>query len=60
MHESLISYINNFAGSPLNEDEIEAVKRTFIPKKIRKKQYFLQEGEVCKYAAFIIKGAMRQ
>lgn len=31
-----------------------------IPKKFRKRQYFLQEGEVCKYGGFIVKGAMRQ
>ena len=31
-----------------------------MPKKIRKRQYFLQEGQVCKYSAFIVKGAMRQ
>ena len=31
-----------------------------MPKKFRKRQYFLQEGEVCKYTAFIVKGAMRQ
>ena len=36
------------------------IKDTFVPKKIRKRQYLLQEGEVCKYAAFIVKGAMRQ
>ena len=36
------------------------MKNTFVPKKIRKRQYFLQEGEVCKYMAFIVKGAMRQ
>ncbi len=29
-------------------------------KKYRKKQYLLQEGDVCKYLSFIIKGAMRQ
>jgi CRP-like cAMP-binding protein len=27
---------------------------------MRKRQYFLQSGEVCKYMAFIVKGAMRQ
>ena len=31
-----------------------------VPKKFRKRQYLLQEGEVCKYLAFILKGAMRQ
>ena len=60
MYESLIKYINSFAATPLTESEIELIESTFVPKKIRKRQYFLQEGEVCKYAAFIVKGAMRQ
>lgn len=60
MHGFLIKYINSFTSEPLTESEIELIKKYFIPKKIRKKQYLLQEGEVCKYMAFIVKGAMRQ
>lgn len=44
----------------LTEADVELIKEVFVPKKLRKKQYFLQEGEVCKYIAFIVKGAMRQ
>jgi CRP-like cAMP-binding protein len=60
MHDSLIKYINSYISTPLTETQIELIEDTFVPKTIRKKQYFLQEGEVCKYAAFIVKGAMRQ
>jgi CRP-like cAMP-binding protein len=60
MHESLITYIKNHSTTPLTETDIEVIEDVFVPKKIRKRQYFLQEGEVCKYAAFIVKGAMRQ
>ena len=60
MHESLFAYINDHSKTPLTESDIEVIKDVFIPKKIRKHQYLLQEGEVCKYAAFIVKGAMRQ
>src|SRR3954471_8578788 len=60
MHETLIKYVNSFASTPLTSDEEELIKNTFLYKKIRKKQYLLQAGEVCKYAAFILKGAMRQ
>ena len=28
-------------------------------KKLRKRQYFLQEGDVCKYQGFVIKGCLR-
>ncbi|HMK26238.1 MAG TPA: Crp/Fnr family transcriptional regulator [Chitinophagaceae bacterium] len=60
MHDSLIQYIKDHSVTPLTESEIEVIKDVFVPKRIRKRQYFLQEGEVCKYSAFIIKGAMRQ
>ena len=60
MHEPLIKYINSFATTPLTSNEAELIKNTFEYKKIRKRQYLLQEGAVCKYAAFIVKGAMRQ
>ena len=60
MHESLIKYINSYSSTPLTDSEVELIKNTFVPKKIRKRQYLLQEGQVCKYAAFIVKGAMRQ
>jgi CRP-like cAMP-binding protein len=60
MHNQLITYFNNYATTPLNNHEIEQVKRIFVPKKLRKRQYFLQEGEVCKYLGFVVKGAMRQ
>src|SRR5258706_14976547 len=60
MHEALFTYINSYIKSPLGTAEMELVRKAFAPKKIRKKQYLLQEGEVCKYAAFIVKGAMRQ
>jgi CRP-like cAMP-binding protein len=60
MHESLIKYINSFTTTPLTAIEIKLIKNTFVPKKITKRQYFLREGEVCKYFAFIVKGAMRQ
>jgi len=60
MHESLITYIKKHSVIPLTEAEIETIIDVFVPKKLRKHQYLLQEGQVCKYSAFIVKGAMRQ
>jgi CRP-like cAMP-binding protein len=60
MYESLIKYFNSYSSKPLTGDEIDLIQSCFTPKKFRKRQYFLQEGEVCKYTAFIVKGAMRQ
>jgi len=43
----------------LDADEINAVKAVCIEKKIRKRQYLLQEGDVCHYNCFIVKGCLR-
>lgn len=43
----------------LTQEEKELSLRFFISKKIRKKQYLLQQGDVCKYVAFVEKGLLR-
>jgi CRP-like cAMP-binding protein len=60
MHEALITYFNNHANTSLTADEVMIIESAFIPKRLRKRQYLLQEGEVCKFTAFIVRGAMRQ
>ena len=42
-----------------SEADIEILKNELKPKKIRKKQYLLQEGDVCKFMAFVERGALR-
>src|ERR1700688_2609246 len=60
MYNALIKYYNSYTTTPLTGDEIDLIQSFFTAKKFRKRQYFLQEGEMCKYTAFIVKGAMRQ
>lgn len=60
MYKNLLAYINQYANLPLTSEEESLIEATFQPKNLRKKQYFLQEGDVCKYVGFIVKGAMRQ
>jgi len=43
----------------LTEEERQLSKNFFIPKKLRKRQWLLQEGDVCKYIAFVEKGLLR-
>ena len=43
----------------LTEVEAGLIKTFFTPKKLRKKQYLLQEGDVCKYLVFVEKGLLR-
>ena len=43
----------------LSDDDKQLLMAHFKPKKLRKRQYFLQEGDVCKYIGFIVKGSAR-
>jgi CRP-like cAMP-binding protein len=43
----------------LTEEEIDYIKTFLKPKKLRKKQYLLQEGDVCGFIAFVERGALR-
>ncbi len=43
----------------LTENELQLLKPFFLPKRLRKKQYLLQEGDICKYIAFVEKGILR-
>ena len=53
-------YFQNFnARVSLIEEDQELIKNYLTVKKIRKRQYLLQEGDVCKCVAFVEKGALR-
>ena len=43
----------------LQPEEKDQLKTYFTPKKIRKRQYLLQEGQVCKYMVFVENGLLR-
>jgi CRP-like cAMP-binding protein len=57
MFEFLRSKID--ASIKITDEEFEFCKSLFIPKKLRRRQYLLQEGDVSKYTAFVSKGILR-
>ncbi len=57
MFELLHKKINAIIS--INEDELNYCKTLFLPKKLRKRQFLLQEGDECKYQAFVEKGMLR-
>jgi CRP-like cAMP-binding protein len=57
MFEVFFTHVNEKVQ--LSVGEQETIKTFFSPKKLRKKQYLLQEGDVCKYLAFVEKGLLR-
>lgn len=57
MFEKLFENIRKKIVITKREEEI--CRSLFIPKKLRKRQYLLQQGDVSKYTAFIEKGLLR-
>ncbi|MFI5251224.1 MAG: Crp/Fnr family transcriptional regulator [Bacteroidota bacterium] len=44
----------------LSGDEFTLCTNFFIPKKVRKRQFLLQEGDVCKHLSFVNSGCLRE
>src|SRR5258706_8552761 len=60
IHEAFFTYIRSKSTTPLTDEDIAYLKSILVPKKFRKRQYLLTEGEICRQGGFIVKGAMRQ
>jgi CRP-like cAMP-binding protein len=57
MTDKLIASIRSLVD--LTQEEEACVNRLFKFKVIKKGDFFLEEGKVCKYAGFIVKGLLR-
>lgn len=44
---------------PLTPEEMDVVRQYLTPKKLRNKQYLLQEGDICKNICMVEKGALK-
>lgn len=56
MYEQLRKSIHKYVS--LSDDEWELCKNNFRPKRMQKRQFLLQEGDICQQIAFIEKGAL--
>jgi CRP-like cAMP-binding protein len=59
MHDTLFNHLEFISGEKLTGNERDVITAAFHQKRMRKRQYFLQEGDVCKYMGFIVKGSAR-
>jgi CRP-like cAMP-binding protein len=57
MFSALANYLIEKGG--LTNDELKLVEEVAIPKKIRKRQYLLQEGDISHSIGFVVKGCFR-
>jgi CRP-like cAMP-binding protein len=57
MWDALIRNLGRYVT--LTSDEVSIIENLFFYKKFRKRQYLLQEGNICKHETFIVKGLAR-
>jgi CRP-like cAMP-binding protein len=56
---ALIRHITNYTGMEISLCERNQLLQGVKIKTLRRRQYLLQEGDICKSASFVIKGALR-
>ena len=57
MYERFFKNFNSKVN--LSKEEQDVIQNFLTPKKLRKKQYLLQDGDPCKFLAFVESGALR-
>jgi CRP-like cAMP-binding protein len=60
MIDKLIQHINVKIDNKLTESHIDLLSEVFRFKKLRKHQYLIQSGDICKTVAFVVKGALKK
>ena len=55
--ESLISHLNKYI--PLDKEEIEELQERATVRKVKRRQYILAAGEICKHYNFVVEGCFK-
>jgi CRP-like cAMP-binding protein len=53
----LVTYFDNYL--PLDDKEKEELTNRVIEKNIKRKQFILQEGDVCRHYSFVVSGCFK-
>ncbi|GAB3573020.1 Crp/Fnr family transcriptional regulator [Hymenobacter daeguensis] len=57
--QTLRTYLDAYIAPPLSNADFAIVCAAFTPKRLRKKEFLLRAGEICKCMAFVLRGALR-
>ena len=55
--DQLLAYIDKL--HPVKQEEMDDITSNFEWRKVKKREFVLQEGEVCRHNYFVLKGALR-
>ncbi|VAV85760.1 cAMP-binding proteins - catabolite gene activator and regulatory subunit of cAMP-dependent protein kinases [hydrothermal vent metagenome] len=53
----IIEHFSNY--TPLNNEEIECLESKLTERKVKRRQFILQEGDVCKHISFVVSGCFK-
>lgn len=61
MSESIFNFFESYIRTYnlFSDDEIATIKSMAIPKRLKKKQYLLRQGNVCRFHTFVCSGCLR-
>ena len=61
MHASILDFFESYIRSHrlFSDKEIAAIKSLAIPKGLKKKEYLLRQGDVCRFHTFVCSGCLR-
>lgn len=61
MFESVFDFFENYIRihGQFSDEEIATIKSLAIPKLLKKKQYLLRQGDVCRFHTFVCSGCLR-
>ncbi len=54
---SIVTHFEKYLA--LNPEEIEALRSRVVERKVKRKQYILQEGDICKYFTYVVEGCFK-
>jgi CRP-like cAMP-binding protein len=59
--ESIINFFESYirTQSLFSDEEIATIRSMVIPKRLKKKQYLLRQGSVCRFHTFVCSGCLR-
>ncbi|WP_026629845.1 Crp/Fnr family transcriptional regulator [Dyadobacter alkalitolerans] len=59
MYNAFFDYLKKYSSTPLSGEDKAMIRQNFTPLRLRRKEYFLQAGDICMDYGFVVKGAMR-
>lgn len=58
-YDVLFKHLTGLTGLPLSEQEQDLIEQSVKVKRLKRRQFFLREGDLCRHMLYIVSGSMR-